>query len=232
MINSIQYTLSSVISNPLWNTSNSSNQMACSCEGFQFFQYLSYDAMLEILSLLSIQDLGRLAQVSKDSNILAEDDIVWRRLCRKLKVEWAKLLNKDASLVPKFPLGLMDWKRAFQKEKNRLNIASKYVGLWNEKWCDVNVSQSTLIESDGGDCFTVTYTKNKFTAQFQTCGMESLSFHLEGGDSGWSFVYTLKPLTENLLNLTVFRAHDNKSFTGFFTRAPLCDPPALYMQNV
>jgi hypothetical protein len=68
--------------------------------------------MLEVLSLLSVQDLGRLAQVSKESNFLADDDVVWRRLCRQLELQWAKVLNKDASLIPRVQPE-DDWKGAF-----------------------------------------------------------------------------------------------------------------------
>jgi len=189
--------------------------MACK-EGFTFLPSLSYDAMLEVLSLLSVQDLGCLAQVSKESNFLADDDVVWRRLCRNLEVEWAKVLNKPVSLVPKIQ-PTEDWKCAFQKERERVNTTAKFIGLWNEKWCDVNVLQSTLIESDGTNFF-VTYKKNKFTAQFQSFDGETLTFHLEGGDSGWSFVYKVKPLSDSLLHLNVYRVHDQKTFSGMFTR--------------
>jgi len=189
--------------------------MACS-EGFTFLPSLSYDAMLEVLSLLSVHDLGRLAQVSKETNSLADDDVVWRRLCRQLELEWAKVLSKDVSLVPKVQ-SEEDWKGAFQKEREQVDITAKFVGLWNEKWCDVNVSQSTLIESDGYN-FSVTYKKNKFSARFQDYDGETLTFQLEGGDSGWSFIYKVKPLSEGLLHLTVFRVHDQKTFSGVFTR--------------
>jgi len=189
--------------------------MACS-EGFTFLPSLSYDAMLEVLSLLSVQDLGRLSQVSKESNFLADDDVVWRRLCRQLEVEWARVLSKHISLVPKVN-SEEDWKGAFQKERERVNTTAKFVGLWNEKWCDVNVQQSTLIESDGNNFF-VTYKKNKFSAQFSSFDGETLTFNLEGGDSGWSFVYKVKPLSDALLHLNVFRVHDQKTFSGIFTR--------------
>jgi len=173
--------------------------------------------MLEVLSLLSVQDLGRLSQVSKDTQFLADDGVLWRRMCRSLEAEWAKVLNKDISAVPKL-ISEPDWKLAFYKEKERINLAAKYVGLWNEKWCDVHVMHSTQIESDGTN-FTVTYKKNKFSAQFQGFDGETLSFHLEGGDSGWSFVYKLKSIPDSdSLHLTVFRVHDQKSFTGCFTR--------------
>jgi len=188
--------------------------MACITEGF--LPSLSYDATLEVLSLLSVQDLGRLAQVSKESNFLADDDVVWRRLCRQLELEWAKVLNKHVSLVPKVLLE-EDWKGAFQQERERVQTTAKFVGLWNEKWCDVNVLQSTLIESDGYN-FIVTYKKNKFSAQYQGFDGETITFQLEGGDSGWSFIYKIKALAESQLQLIVFRVHDQKSFTGTFTR--------------
>jgi hypothetical protein len=154
--------------------------------------------------------------VSKDSTFIADDEVVWRRLCRELELEWAKVLNKPVSLVPKMQLEA-DWKGAFQKERERVQITSKFVGLWNEKWCDVNVMQSTLIESDGYN-FTVTYKKNKFTARYHEFDGETISFQLEGGDSGWSFIYKIKPASDGLLELTVFRVHDQKTFAGTFTR--------------
>jgi len=190
---------------------------SCNCStGFTFLPSMTYDAMLEVLSLLSVKDLGRLAQVSKDTRSLADDSILWRRLCRSLEAEWARVLNKDISVVPKL-VSVPDWKIAFHQERERVYTTAKYIGLWNEKWCDVHVLQSTQIESDGSN-FAVTYKKNKFSAQFQEFDGETLSFHLEGGDSGWSFIYKLKPLPDNLLHLTVYRVHDQKTFTGIFTK--------------
>jgi len=191
--------------------------MASSCAGQNILSGLTYDALLEVISLLNPQDLGRLSQVSKCSNMLAEDAIVWRRLCRSLEGEWAKVLKKDISQVPKL-ISEEDWKCAFQREREKVCITAKFVGLWSEKWCDVNVQQSTLIESDGQN-FTVTYKKNKFSARFHGFDGETLTFQLEGGDSGWSFIYKLKPLSESLLHLNVFRVHDQKTFTGVLTKA-------------
>lgn len=102
-------------------------------------------------------------------------------------------------------------------ERDRLTTTAKFVGTWNEKWCDVNVQQSTLIESDGTN-FHVTYKKNKFTARFHSFDGEELAFQLEGGDSGWSFIYKVKHLSDSLLHLSVYRVHDQKTFTGIFTR--------------
>jgi len=191
--------------------------MASSCAGQNILSGLTYDALLEVISLLNPQDLGRLSQVSKCSNMLAEDAIVWRRLCRSLEGEWAKVLKKDISQVPKL-ISEEDWKCAFQREREKVCTAAKFVGLWSEKWCDVNVQQSTLIESDGQN-FTVTYKKNKFSARFQGFDGETITFQLEGGDSGWSFIYKLKPLSDSLLHLNVFRVHDQKTFTGVLTKA-------------
>jgi len=190
--------------------------MACNCVGFTFLPSLSYDAMLEVISLLSVRDLGRLAQVSKESNFLADDDVVWRRLCRALEHEWAKVLSKHVSLVPKLEIE-ENWKGAFQKERERVQTTTKFVGLWNEKWCDVHVQQSTLIESDGYNFF-VTYKKNKFSARYQGFDGVTVKFQLEGGDSGWSFIYKLQYSSDSLLHLNVFRVHDQKTFTGIFTR--------------
>jgi hypothetical protein len=177
---------------------------------------LSYDSMLEVLSHLSVQELGRLSCVSQNARSIADDEVVWRRLTRQIEGDWSKIL-RDPSQQRALEASSVAWKDMFKTERQRLDIFSKFVGLWSEKWCDVHVVQSTQVETDGTNFF-VTYKKNKFSAKFQTFDGESLSFHLEGGDSGWSFVYTLKYLSENLLQLTVFRAHDKKSFTGFYTR--------------
>lgn len=85
--------------------------------GFNFQSNLSYDATLEVLSLLSVNDLGRLAQVSKETNAMADDSVVWRRMCRELELEWVKVLNKDQSQVPKLQ-SEEDWKDAFHKGKH------------------------------------------------------------------------------------------------------------------
>jgi hypothetical protein len=190
--------------------------MSGSSEGFVFLCSLSYDAMLEVLSLLSVEDLGHLSQVSKEANALADDDVVWRRLCRGLEIQWSKLLNRPVSMVPKIQSNER-WKDTYRKERERVNVTSKFVGLWSEKWCDVNVPQSTLIESDGNS-FAVAYKKNKFAARFMNFDGDTLTFHLEGGDSGWAFVYKLRPLSDSLLHLHVFRVHDQKTFTGVFTK--------------
>jgi hypothetical protein len=191
-------------------------------EGSAFLSTLSYDAMLEVLSMLSVQDLGRLAQVSKEANILADDDVVWRQLCRGLESRWALLISKSAT-VPKIQSNGL-WKDTFKKERERVNLASKHVGLWSEKWCDVNVLQSTLIETDG-TTFIVTYKKNKFSAKFLNLENDTLSFHLEGGDSGWAFIYKLRPLSDSTLQLSVYRVHDQKTFTGVFTKEHPANPP-------
>jgi hypothetical protein len=177
---------------------------------------LSYDAMLEVLSHLSVQELGRLSSVSQNARNIADDEVVWRRLCRQIEGDWSKYL-RDPSQQRALDVSSGTWKDMFKTERQRLATFSKFVGLWSEKWCDVHVLQSTQIETDG-NAFYVTYKKNKFQARFHSFDGDSLSFHLEGGDSGWSFVYSLKYLSENLLQLTVFRAHDKKSFTGFYTR--------------
>jgi len=174
---------------------------------------LTYDAMLEVLSLLSVQELGRLGRVSQGAKDFADDEIVWRSRCRALEQDWSKIIPTLHREIQASGL----WKDTFKTERQRLADMSKFVGMWSEKWCDVHVVQSTHIETDGTN-FLVSYKKNKFSARFLSFDGESLSFHLEGGDSGWAFVYTLKPLSENLLQLTVFRVHDKKSFTGFYTR--------------
>lgn len=176
---------------------------------------LTYDSMLEVLSHLSVQELGRLGRVSQSARDFADDEIVWRSRCRALEGDWSKVVRDPAHHNPIIASGL--WKDTFKSERQRLSDLSKFVGMWSEKWCDVHVVQSTQIETDGTN-FLVTYKKNKFSARFLNFDGESMSFHLEGGDSGWSFVYTLKPISENLLQLTVYRAHDKKSFTGFYSR--------------
>jgi len=176
---------------------------------------LSYDAMLEVLSHLSVQELGRLSRVSQNARDFADDEIVWRRLCRQVEGDWSKILRDPSQQQALEASG--PWKDLFRTERQRLTNFSNFVGLWSEKWCDVHVVQSTQIETDGTNFF-VTYKKNKFQARFHSFDGDSLSFHLEGGDSGWSFVYTVKYLSENLLQLTVYRAHDKKSFAGFYTR--------------
>jgi len=177
---------------------------------------LSYDSMLEVLSHLSVQELGRLSRVSQNARSIADDEVVWRRLCRQVEGDWSKIL-RDPSQQQALDASNAAWKDLFKTERQRFDLFSKFVGLWSEKWCDVHVLQSTQIETDGTNFF-VTYKKNKFTAKFQTFDGESISFQLEGGDSGWSFVYSLKYLSENLLQLTVFRSHDKKSFSGYYTR--------------
>lgn len=176
---------------------------------------LSYDAMLEVLSHLSVQELGRLGRVSQGARDFADDEIVWRSRCRALEGDWTKILRDPAQQRPIQTSGV--WKDTFRTERQRLTDISRFVGMWSEKWCDVHVVHSTHIETDGTN-FLVAYKKNKFSAKFLNFDGENLSFHLEGGDSGWAFVYTLKPISESLLQLTVYRAHDKKSFTGFYTR--------------
>lgn len=176
---------------------------------------LSYDSMLEVLSHLSVKELGQLSRVSQNAREIADDEIVWRRLCRQLEGDWNKIVRDPTKQRPIQAPGL--WKDTFRAERQRLNDISKFVGLWSEKWCDVHVVQSTMIETDG-TTFYVTYKKNKFSARFMSFDGESLAFHLEGGDSGWAFIYTLKPLSDNLLQLTVYRAHDKKTFSGVYSR--------------
>jgi len=45
-----------------------------------------------------------------------------------------------------------------------------------------------------------------------------LTFHLEGGDSGWAFIYKVTYINEDKLLLTVHRIHDQKNFVGELTR--------------
>jgi len=194
--------------------------------GHCFFTALSYDAVLAVLSFLSVHDLGRLAQVSREARHYAEDDVVWRGLCKALEPRWMDALKRPAHLVPRVYARPSEWKRMYHIEIQRISICSRFVGMWSEKWCDVNVQHSTSIESDGRS-WTVHYKKNKFSASFREYDPVSdvLTFHLEGGDSGWSFVYKLKPTSDNHCQLTVFRVHDQKSFSGEFIRSAPTEAP-------
>jgi len=183
---------------------------------------LTYDALLEVMSHLSVQELGRLSRVSMGAKAIADDDLVWRSRCRALEAGWAKVLRGNQTPVIE---SNDTWKDTYRIERKRLVGLSKYVGMWSEQWCDVNVQQSTLIETDGFN-FYITYRKNKFTAKFLSFDDKGgLSFHLQGGDSGWSFKYTLKPTydplkpQDSVLQLSVFREHDSKLFTGVYTRS-------------
>eukprot|EP01111_Echinosteliopsis_oligospora_P006473 TRINITY_DN2063_c0_g1_i1.p1 TRINITY_DN2063_c0_g1~~TRINITY_DN2063_c0_g1_i1.p1 ORF type:complete len:193 (-),score=20.94 TRINITY_DN2063_c0_g1_i1:351-929(-) len=178
---------------------------------------LTYDALFEVLSRVSVSDLGRMAQVSNATRNAAEDQLVWRNRCRGLEVEWGKAIAHGASPCYNVEDAGM-WKDLFRDEHNRLNTMSRFLGTWSEKWCDVSVVQSTQIETDGTN-FIVSYKKNKFTAKFLSFDGQTLSFHLHGGDSGWSFVYTIKSISPNEpLTLTVLREHDKRTFSGTFHR--------------
>jgi len=190
-------------------------------------QTLTYDALFEVLSLVSVSDLGKLAQVSRETKLVAEDQLVWRNRCRGLEVEWSKTISEGHS-SPSFSVADdASWKCLFRDENLKLNTMARFVGTWSEKWCDVSVANSTHIETDGTHFF-VYYKKNKFSAKFISfVDNNTLSFHLAGGDSGWSFVYTIKSIAENEpLQLTVFREHDKRSFTGTFHRVetPIISP--------
>jgi len=231
----------------------------CSDEVVGFLPLLSYDSLLGVLSYLSVQDMGRLAQVSKGAFVIASDNVLWHEHCRELEVEWGKLCKLQASSPPPStpttnnPINSLppplssstpapsplpssqpstpptfsikcslasDWKGTYYGERDRLNIAKRFVGIWSEKWCDVDVECSTSISHDGTS-FIVTYQKNKFKAKYQTydSSNQTLTFHLEGGDSGWSFVYHLTPQPSTpSLNLKVFRIHDGKVFYGAFVK--------------
>lgn len=190
--------------------------------GLSFLSALSYDSILAVLSFLSVRDLGRLSQVSREARSYGEDDYIWRTLCKGLEQTWSSVLHRPIDMVPKIFARSGEWKRMYRIETQRIALCSRFVGLWSEKWCDVNVQQSTLIESDGrGWC--VTYKKNKFSAAFRDYDpiTDTLAFHLEGGDSGWSFVYKIRPIADHHCQLTVHRMHDQKVFSGDLFR---CTP--------
>lgn len=188
-------------------------------KGVSFFLFLNYDALLEVCSYLSVKDLGRLARVSHEAKALADDDAVWRPLVKGIIQQWANLRYRPKTL-PTIRVRTNEWKKVYNSECNRLALCQKFGGLWSEKWCDVNVSQSTYIETDG-QTWSVSYKKNKFTATFRDFDpvTEALTFHLEGGDSGWAFIYRVKPLTQDKLHLSVHRIHDNKNFVGELLRS-------------
>jgi len=188
-------------------------------KGVSFLAYLNYDMQLEVCSFLSVQDLGRLACVSKDAKLIAEDDSVWRTLVKNLIQQWTTLRYRP-KILPTIRVRASEWKMVYNSEWNNLNLCRKFGGLWSEKWCDVNVSQSTYIETDGRT-WAVTYKKNKFTATFREFNPddEVLTFHLEGGDSGWAFIYRVKPISKDRLHLSVHRIHDAKNFVGELLRS-------------
>jgi len=200
---------------PSFSTSNSTS----STTGLSFLTALSYDSILAVLSFLNVVDLSRLCSVSREAQQLSEDDYIWRSLCKSLETTWCSVLHRPPDLVPKIFARCGEWKRMYRLETQRISTCSRFVGLWSEKWCDVNVQQSTLIESDGrGWC--VTYKKNKFAASFREYDptSDTMTFHLEGGDSGWSFIYKLRSVAEHHCQLTVNRQHDGKTFSGDFFR--------------
>eukprot|EP01113_Clastostelium_recurvatum_P026662 TRINITY_DN319_c0_g1_i2.p1 TRINITY_DN319_c0_g1~~TRINITY_DN319_c0_g1_i2.p1 ORF type:complete len:259 (-),score=53.47 TRINITY_DN319_c0_g1_i2:90-866(-) len=207
---------------------NNNNNCKSNNNGQCFFTSLSYDSVLAVLSFLSVHDLGRLAQVSREARLYAEDDYVWRGLCKALEPRWMDALKRPAHMVPRVYARPSEWKRMYHIEIQRISICSRFVGMWSEKWCDVNVQHSTMIESDGRS-WTVHYKKNKFSASFREYDPVSdvLTFQLEGGDSGWSFIYKIKPTpgNDNHCSLTVFRVHDNKTFTGEFLRTAPSEAP-------
>lgn len=191
-------------------------------------QSLTYDALFEVLSLVSVSDLGKLAQVSRETKLVAEDQLVWRNRCRGLETEWTKAISQG-NATPSFSVHDDNtWKNLFRDEHHRLNTMSRFLGTWSEKWCDVSVLSSTQIETDGTN-FLVSYKKNKFSAKFlKFVDNNTLSFHLEGGDSGWSFIYTIKSVAPNEpLHLTVHRVHDKREFTGTFHRVEPTSTPTI-----
>jgi len=212
--NQVDMGLHTLIAAAMYRSKNDSKST-----GVSFIAHLTYDAQLEVCSFLSVQDLGRLARVSQEAKLLAEDDSVWRPLVKTLVQQWATLRYRP-KVLPTIRVRTNEWKMVYDSEWTRLSLCRKFGGVWSEKWCDVNVSQSTHIETDGRSWF-VTYKKNKFTATFRDFDPENevLTFHLEGGDSGWAFVYRVKPITKDRLHLAVHRIHDGKNFVGELLRS-------------
>jgi len=188
-------------------------------KGVSFLVHLNYDTQLEVCSFLSVQDLGRMASVSHEVKQLVEDDSLWRRLVKNLVQQWGTLRYRP-KILPTIRVRSSEWKMVYNSEWNHLSLCRTFGGLWSEKWCDVNVSQSTFIETDGRT-WMVSYKKNKFTATFREFDPvdQVLTFHLEGGDSGWAFIYRVKPIAKDRLHLAVHRIHDGKNFMGELLRS-------------
>eukprot|EP01133_Synstelium_polycarpum_P019510 gene19510-23372_t len=210
---------------PIVPATNASSQQF---DRFNLLEALSYDTILQVLSWLSPRDLCKFALVSKDCQVLSCEDDLWRGFYPNFEEQYMLTFSLDR--MPS-PLPRINAKSAYIKEYQKMNMVSKFVGLWSEKWCDVDVTNSTKITYDGQN-INVHYTKNKFSAIFQDFDGETLRFKLTGGDSGWSFFYCLTTIgmTDGRLALKVNRLHDNMEFAGFFKQRD-CEPTGPLIQN-
>ncbi|EGC33603.1 hypothetical protein DICPUDRAFT_92380 [Dictyostelium purpureum] len=154
---------------------------------FTILEELPYDVLLQILSFLNPSELCTLGLVCRDFKQLADDDWIWRGFYPILKFNFC--FHFQMNHYPRI-LESQNAKRVYINESRLTKSASKFIGVWSEKWCDVDVLNSTKI-SFNGEQFMVEYTKNKFEAEFQSFDGNTLKFKLTGGDSGWSFLYTL-----------------------------------------
>eukprot|EP01132_Coremiostelium_polycephalum_P003795 gene3795-4723_t len=202
-------------------------------------ELLSFDTILAVLSWLSPKELCNLSLVSKEFKLYSENDWIWRQFYFRLEEKFIRLFE-----TPIFPRDLprQNAKFTYFIEDKLYDQVSQFVGIWSEKWCDVDVINSTRISFDGFN-LVVEYTKNKFVAQFKEFDGTNLKFMLTGGDSGWSFLYTLFPIpfhssmllqqngeqsdignknttdpvkSPSALGLNVLRIHDQQQFKGYF----------------
>ncbi|KYQ89674.1 cyclin-like F-box containing protein [Tieghemostelium lacteum] len=185
---------------------------------------LTYDTLLCVFSYLTPRELANLALVSKETKILSETDWLWRPFFGELRQNYIDKLQLSNLYELEYKISNFKCthgtaKRFFIQESDFINRLSPFIGLWSEKWCDVDVQNSTKISYNGKD-ICVEYTKNKFAASFNSFLENNLVFTLNGGDSGWSFVYTLscpvdrsKPLqiTSGIENTTTTFSQYNQS---------------------
>ncbi|KAF2069709.1 hypothetical protein CYY_008976 [Polysphondylium violaceum] len=198
-------------------------------------QQLNYDSLLYIFSFLTPKELCQLCLVSKDFKVLVEDEWLWKLSFKNIDylfelyfgIKYPGVVQNDHFQQQCITTS----KKLYTYEYCKIEKAKKFVGLWSEKWCDVDVPCGTKIIYDG-HTFSIQYTKNKFSSQFfkYDDATDTLEFFLTGGDSGWSFLYSLKPIQDHLgvLHLTVQRIHDNTIFQGIFVQGP---PDSRFVNN-
>ncbi|KAK5583654.1 hypothetical protein RB653_005252 [Dictyostelium firmibasis] len=148
---------------------------------------LPYDILLYILSYLTPTELCCLSRVCHSFRVLAEDDWIWRGFYPMIRFNFC--YHFQLNEFPKI-LNTQQCKQIYIQELQTIRSVSQFIGTWHEQWCDVQVLNSTKISFNGIN-FIVEYTKNKFEAEFISFNGQSLKFKLTGGDSGWSFIYTL-----------------------------------------
>ncbi|KAM9968767.1 hypothetical protein ACTFIW_000644 [Dictyostelium discoideum] len=148
---------------------------------------LPYDILLYILSYLTPTELCCLSRVCYSFRVLAEDDWIWRGFYPMIRFNFC--YHFQLNEFPKL-LNTQQCKQVYIQELQTIKSVSQFIGTWHEQWCDVQVLNSTKVSFNGLN-FIVEYTKNKFEAEFISFNGQSLKFKLTGGDSGWSFIYTL-----------------------------------------